>query len=223
MADITKSRMIASTIGFEQPQWNAQYYPEECPKDWRFAYFMNDFRAVYLPADVWYDKPQQIQQIAKELDTSFDLVLEWPVASTKSCKTGLSQLLPLRDNIASLVLNIDNATLKILTGAIKALAKHHPVALNSEDPNDPKLLDLAKHHKASVVWHPALSDKPIAYNGYQVVRLACQDLRKIKTTLITAQQQSAKDNRFGLFFEPAPKSAQCAMQTRQLIELLDIA
>lgn len=215
-------RMIASTIGFEQPQWNQHYYPEECPEDWRFAYFMNDFRAVYLPADVWYDKPQKIQQISEELDTSFDLVMEWPAVDIKSNQAALSQLLPLKDNIASLVLNVDNATMKGCANTVEALSEHYCVALNSENPNSP-LFALAKQYKASVVWHPARSDKSTSYNGYQVVRLDCQDLRKINTALTTLQEQSAKDTRIGLFFEPAAQSVQRAMQTRELLELLGLA
>lgn len=223
MVDITKARVIASTIGFEQPHWNAQYYPEECPEDWRFAYFMNDFRAVYLPADTWHDRPKQVQQIAEELDVSFDLVLEWPAARINSSKTVLAQLLPLKGSIASLVLNMDNLAMSILTDTIKAVAKHYPIALMSQEPNGLQLGTLAKQHKTSVVWHPQQSAEPITYNGYQVVRLACEDLRKVKDTLIKLQTQLAKNTRVSLFFEPAPQSTQCAMQARELIELLGMA
>lgn len=223
----SKPQVVASTIGFEQAQWNAHYYPEDCPEDWRFAYFMNDFRAVYLPADVWHGKPEAIQAMAEELDETFELVLEWPYPHQGDIDAILHQLSPLERNIANIVFKLqsdgDGDGDTALKQAISAVSKHYAVSLNSDNLTNKTLIALAKQHHTNVVWHPNCSLKPALTGDYQVICLPCQRLRGITDILKTLKKLPINNTRIGLYIEPAPQSAQRAMACRDLIELLKLA
>lgn len=183
---------------------------------------MNDFRAVYLPADAWWNNPNVITQIADDLDEEFDIVLEWPRNHSESIDTMLTLISPLAQNIASIVFNAHPLSDR-WTKAINAVAQTYSVAINSNQATNSQLIELANQHKTSIVWHPAITDKPILSRRYQVVCLPCQDLRHIKVILDKLQDLLLDNIRVGLFFEPTTQSTQQAMETRDLIELLGLA
>ncbi len=219
----SKPRTVASTIGFEHAEWNQQYYPEECPQDWRIAYFMNDFRAVYLAADMWVHNAQLIEEIADEIDADFELVIEWPVNTTRAADSLVSQLSPLKNNLACMILTVHEPHDQALHDSLKILSRHYPTSLRSCIETDVGLISLAKQYQTSVVWYPEQNPVPLYSHHYQVVVLPCDELRTIKATLEKLSKLLTRGIRIGLFFEPAPRSPERAMQTRELIELLGMA
>ena len=219
----SRPQTVASTIGFEQAKWNQQYYPEECPPDWRIAYFINDFRAVYLAADMWVHNARFTEEIADEIDADFELVIEWPASITDETDNLLSQLSLLKNNIASIICTVHEPHDQALHDTLETLSQHYPISLYSSIVKDSGLIALAKQYQASVVWYPELNPAPLYSHGYQVVVLPCYELRTINTTLEKLSKLLKRGIRIGLFFEPAPQSPERAMQTRELIELLDMA
>jgi hypothetical protein len=220
----SRAQCICSTVGFENPIWNAQYFPEECPEDWRLAYFMNDFRAVYLPCSAWFEATGQLEAIIDEMDERFELIIEWPKPdSTGSIAAMLSRLVPLKPNISCVVVNVDDLPSHLLDNTCRAISEHHTISLNS------KLLDateqnaLRKRYRAALVWHPGLSEAPTATGDYQVVTLPCQGLRDIRPVLEQIRPLLDRGVRVGLFIEPAGESAKRAMEVRTLIELMELA
>lgn len=224
MAVITPPRCTCSTTGFEQPHWAGAYYPEECPVEWRLAYFMNDFRSVFLPANDWFGQPQQLAHIAEELEGAFELVVEWPsgVYGVES-EAVLDQLEPLRGHIASVVVNVEGAALRSLESLLQAIGHRYAVSLQSTTSLSEAQLALAKDSEAGIVWFPQLQLDPELRGPYQVVRLPCLDLREIRTILSKLTGIVERGIRVGLFIEPGEQSPQRAKEVRTLIELLDLA
>lgn len=219
-----RAQCVCSTVGFENPVWNAQYFPEECPEDWRLAYFMNDFRAVYLPCSAWFEATDQLEVIIDEMDERFELIIEWPeLESAGSIAATLSRLVPLKSNISCVVVNVGDLPGHLLDDTCWAISEHYTISLNS------KLLDsieqnaLRKRYRAALVWHPGRTEAPTATGDYQVVTLPCQSLRDIRPVLQQITPLLDRGVRVGLFIEPAGESAKRAMEVRTLIELMELA
>jgi hypothetical protein len=211
-------------MGFENPLWNEQYYPEDCPVEWRLAYFMNDFRAVYLRCADWYEPEEQIAEIAAELDDRFELILEWPpLTDEQNLKTTLSLLAPLAQNIACIIVNVDGVLMPELTATYSAIAACFAVNFYSKTLDTQAQKVLAREFETGFVWDPGQAEAPILAVGYQVVRLPCQSLRDIKSVLHRLQPSIEQHTRAGLFFEPARQSVHRAMEVRTLTELMGLA
>ncbi len=45
--------LVVAGYGWESEAWSRDYYPEDLPPDWRFDYYVNEFRAVLLPQQRW--------------------------------------------------------------------------------------------------------------------------------------------------------------------------
>jgi len=69
---------IIASVGFRHPQWDAHYYPDDIPDDWKLAYFANEFGACLLTADDIHTCAAYLADIVEDLPTTFQLFLEVP-------------------------------------------------------------------------------------------------------------------------------------------------
>jgi hypothetical protein len=46
-------RSYVASAGWEYPEWNGCFYPDDLPPEWRLAYYANIYRSVYLPYTAW--------------------------------------------------------------------------------------------------------------------------------------------------------------------------
>jgi len=219
----SRAQCICSTMGFEHATWNAQYYPENCPEAWRLAYFMNDFRAVYLPSAAWNESEAQTAAIADELEEGFELVIEWPSSYAPDIQAILGRLAPLKENIACVVLNVDGLSGVELDTVHAAISRDFNINFFSHTMSVEAQKALAKQYETGVVWRQELSETPILHTPYQVVCLPCQSLRDMKSVLEQLRPLIDQNARVGLFFEPSEHSAQRALEVRALTELMGLA
>lgn len=218
-----RAQCICATVGFENPLWNAQYFPENCPEEWRLAYYMNDFRVVYLPSAAWFESGAQIALIADELDETFELVIEWPpLTHGQDIETTLSRLAPLAQNISCIVLNVDDVPGVVLEAAYQAIAKYYDINFSSKTMNAEAQAVFARQHEAGFVWFPRQTKTWVLPVRYQVVSLPCRSLRDMKSLLDQLRPVIEHNTRVGLFFEPADQSAGRALEVRTLIELMGL-
>jgi hypothetical protein len=220
----SRPRCVCSTMGFENSLWNDRYYPDNCPREWRLAYFMNDFRAVYLLCADWFGPGAQIAEIAAELDECFELIVEWPpLTDEQNAKTTLSVLESLAQNVACIVINVDGISAPDLTIAHSAISERYAVNFYSKTLDTQAQNALVREYQTGFVWDPRQAEAPISPVDYQVVRLPCQSLRDVKSVLHQLRPFIEQDARAGLFFEPAKQSVHRAMEVRTLTELMDLA
>lgn len=224
MANYSPAQCLCSTTGFENPLWNERYYPRECPEEWRLAYFMNDFRAVYLRAVDWCRDEAQITAIADELDDGFQLVLEWPAPGGELDTAAiLSKMLPLQQNIACVVLNIDLLASDCLPTAIHAIAACYPLNLSSRKLDEAGRRALSLQYSCGFVWCPQRLEALVPAPDYQVVVMPCSKLREIRSSLVELEAFLQQGVRVGLFILAAEQSAERALEVRTLIELMGLA
>lgn len=218
---LSNLKCIASTVGFEQPAWVAGYYPEECPQEWRLAYFMNDFRAVYLPSAAWYDKPQAIAAIAEELEGDFELVLEWPpLESMKSVTSKLKQLSPLKEYVRAVVIANPGDNIDSRKEQIEIIGEQYVVAMDDHS------LGVADNTiTAQYTTHWQLMEQTEAANksALMIIILPCLSIREIRSVVDKFKPCIERGTTVRLFFEPMPQSPERAIETRTLIELMGLA
>jgi len=219
-----RAQCICGTVGFENPLWNAQYFPEICPEEWRLAYFMNDFRVLYLPSTAWFESGDQIAMISDELDDAFELVIEWPLLKHgQDIETTLSRLAPLAQNISCIVLNVDGISGAELNAAYQAIAMYYDINFCSKSMDIQAQEALSRQYETGFVWFPARTTTWALAARFQVVRLPCGSLREMKSLLDQLRPVIEHNVRVGLFFEPAEQSASRALESRALIELMGLA
>ncbi|MCP4008124.1 MAG: hypothetical protein GY726_01265 [Proteobacteria bacterium] len=220
----SRAQCICSTRGFEHPAWNAQYYPGNCPEEWRLAYFMNDFRALYLPGNTWNESEAQLDTIADELDEGFELVIEWPSPDdVQDIEATLSHLAPLRQNISCVVVDVDGVSEPVLEATYQAIARDYFINFRSSMLGADVQETFARQHEAGFVWYPDQLEAPVIAAQYQVVCLPCQSLRDMKSVLARLRPFLLQEARAGLFLEPAAQSVFRALEVRTLIELMGLA
>jgi len=84
-----KPPILIGTWGFDVDAWSPAFYPEELPRDWRFAYYSNLLRSVLLPAaDLAQRSHAQLVEWAGDADAEFRLVIELPVETVDSALRG---------------------------------------------------------------------------------------------------------------------------------------
>lgn len=213
---------VCSTVGFERKQWSEDYYPDDCPLDWRVAYFMNDFRAVYLTDADWFDNYQLIELIVEELEDDFELVLQWPSDITPQViRVALKWLAPLERNIACMVIQADAQSPASLKQCLQALARFS-INLDCSEPVNPGVLTIAREFDAGFVWRGDEETQHLLMGDYQHVVTPCSDLRQATAMLRLLQTAviGRAQPRIGVFLEAAPQSPQRALELRTVIELM---
>lgn len=218
------ARCVCSTLGYEHPLWNADYYPEQCPEEWRLAYFMNDFQAVYLRPDDWCREDEQLEAIAGELeDGRFELVLEWPlIERSEQIRRLLDALKPVQGHIACMVLDADTLSPALLREVCEGLGARFPVNFLAQTQEGRRAV-CVQGREAGIVWTPSQGESLIPGDDYQVVRLPFRKLREIKPVLAQLRPLLDRNIRVGVFLEPHAQAPQRALEVRTLIELMGLA
>lgn len=45
--------MDIAAYGWDHPEWEGSFYPEDLPEDWRLDFYCNEFHAIVVPSSVW--------------------------------------------------------------------------------------------------------------------------------------------------------------------------
>ncbi len=51
--DIDTGRLLLGLRGWPHPDWRGEYFPDDLPPDWEFAYYSNEAGCLLLPAEDW--------------------------------------------------------------------------------------------------------------------------------------------------------------------------
>ena len=215
---------VCSTVGFERELWCEHYYPDACPQEWRIAYFMNDFKAVYLLASDWFENHQLIEMIAEELENEFELVLQWPPDVTpQAIDKALEELVPLKQNIACMVLQTDTQSLVSLKQRLQKFVGHYAVNFDCTRPVSAELLAIAKEYGAGFVWRGDEKTQNLMMGDYHLVVVPCPELRQASAMFKRLQNAGREQSRIGVFLEASAQSPQRALALRTVIELMEMA
>jgi hypothetical protein len=77
MNDAPTYQCYLGTVGWDHPEWQGLFYPEELPTEWRLAFYNNTFDCVYIPYAQWSEvEPDVIESWMDETQDRFRFILE---------------------------------------------------------------------------------------------------------------------------------------------------
>lgn len=101
---MTAYEILMGACGWDYPQWQDEFYPEDLPPEWRLAYYANEFPVVLIPQSYWSAEPQTISQWSEETDERPLFIAEMPtpdVLESQGCSAAqwFEKLSPLRERL----------------------------------------------------------------------------------------------------------------------------
>ena len=127
---------LLGAIGWDHPEWNSTFYPDDLPPEWRFNYYSNAFECVYLPyATCRATAAETLSGWCQDTLAHFQFLLEPPPLATdddtaRIAALGEKAVLTQRPGL-SLVWLDPNANLKQLAQTLQALEAAAPIYLIS--------------------------------------------------------------------------------------------
>ena len=125
------------SVGWEHPQWEGNFYPDELPPEWRLTFYNTAFPCVYLAYEEWSGRDlQTLSSWVEDTLGRFRFVLEPnPAGLSDSDKARLEVLAPRIGPLDGQVVWLEGKLdLKRLAGELKRLAgRMGPVYLISRD------------------------------------------------------------------------------------------
>jgi len=63
--------IIVGACGWDYPEWQKTFYPEDLPADWRLSFYANEFSAVLVPTEKWQADDVDFEQWAQDVQAGF--------------------------------------------------------------------------------------------------------------------------------------------------------
>ena len=116
-------RFLLGARGWEHAGWDADFYPDDLPADWRLAYYANQFPVVLVPAERFDAATgDELEEWADEVGEGFRFLVELsPQAAAEPEPTG-ARLERLGEALAGVVVDADTAR-----EAVMQLGRRAPV------------------------------------------------------------------------------------------------
>ncbi len=81
--DTEDGRLLLGLRGWPHPEWEGDYFPEDLPAEWQFAYYANEAGCLLLPAEDWLAlSPDELTEWLEDCPSWFRFYLEWPNAES---------------------------------------------------------------------------------------------------------------------------------------------
>lgn len=217
------------------PAWQNSYFPDECPDDWRFTYYSNDFRAVWLPAG-FLSQPRailrkQLDTFCEDKDSHFYFLLSLSYHELAAFPDQLAQLDTITNQIATLVLDVPPESACIgdhfnrWRTQAESLASRYPIAINqpASDSIQPDMLaSLAIQNNWSQVWHASDSTLPAEGGEFLPVIGNAQALRSQRIVIEKIADWMGNARNAGLFFPINTTPANAALDAKSLAEIMGV-
>ncbi|HUW51466.1 MAG TPA: hypothetical protein VMV75_10685 [Sulfuricella sp.] len=95
-ADCGRAEVHVGSVGWEHPQWQGCFYPDELPPEWRLTFYNTAFTCVYLGYEEWSGR--DLQTLASWVEDTlepFRFVLEGnPAGQSDGDRARLDVLAP---------------------------------------------------------------------------------------------------------------------------------
>ena len=186
--------------GWDHPQWDEEFYPDDLPPEWRLGFYGNEFSIVLIPAQTWQ---KGIAEVVAWLDETHDapaFVCEWPAGDLPTTEVAgiLEMIRLLGERVVAISVPVMQAPNTQLVELLPKLEKLAPLALDVSGVDDPLVLvDSIQTHlqtPASLVWHgepdkqSLLSSGELAIARIDETRAQPRSLRAVIEALLGCTQ-----------------------------------
>jgi len=72
--------ILIGAYGWQHPQWDTQFYPEDLPVEWKVGYYGNEYAIVVVPNSYWQQDTELYAQWLEESDEALQFICEWPAS-----------------------------------------------------------------------------------------------------------------------------------------------
>ena len=214
------NQLVCGTVGFDAAEWRDTYYPEECPEEWRFDYYCNDFRSVLFPVGLGW---RQLDDLLVSADEGFQAVIEVEAANLDDLDNRYHRQ-PLPKVAAWVIVPQPEGSVKAITAQLETAFKQSEVAIDTRLVTDFQAWQTqASKSGWSMVWYPETQPKPYVSGEVLVVRSQGADLRQRKYQFDLASQWMGTSRSAAWFIEPLSRAADWAREARELSELMGLA
>ena len=222
--------LLVGTIGWDHDNWVGDYYSNDLPDDWRFAYYRNDYRSVLVPIDHFRSGDKEaVSEWVEDCDEAFRFVVEVPKtclldADEKLLQSFLQNTASLHSFLAGFYVSLGAVTseeIVLLQTRVGPLQQHASLCIdyNRESEVIDQLGQLVVDNNIGLCWHPDINDAPTA-GGALMVALSEEENPKAQRHLIEALETWMQQSHglAGLFL----KTPAAASQARIIAEMLGI-
>ena len=203
--------VMIGACGWEFPAWDAGFYPEDLPTEWRMAYYSNEFPLLQLPLsrilraeadelDEWLTDSHEAFRLVVELDSELD-------------RNAVSRLLALQPKVLAFIIMAESISLP------ESLAQIPCLWAASEDKRCEGHLQAGGgqvwNGEGSPCWDERLAPICLQSRDYQ-------DMKRLKQLLLTCAPALEEGRTLLLLFAGEPPDIQLMQNARILTELLGL-
>jgi uncharacterized protein YecE (DUF72 family) len=222
--------LMVGTIGWDHDSWVGNFYPDDLPDDWRFAYYSNDYRAVLATANHFTEADKEtVSEWVEDCDEAFGFVVEVPqiclnTAGVDSLQVFLGDIESLHSRTRGFLLSLVETTSQMvaqLQPRIELLQEFGPVCIDFENESESsdRLIQLMAEYNLGSCWHPETSETPRVGGALMLALSDEEDPRRQRKIIETLEQWMQQGNGVaGLFLE----SPEAASQARIIAEMLGV-
>jgi hypothetical protein len=232
-------RIRFGTVGWQHPQWQQDYYPEELPQDWWLPFYSNEFPVVAVPAATWSDDPAaQINEWLENSDDHFRFIFEWQWQHGNDLREFCQRLAPLQDRSLGVLLQIawpargQQAELvsslaevsSSTTLCLEMMNEDYTLALTSLEANDAELTALLNAAQANCCWHGEETASELFFQARKLAVTKITDPaitpQQLRQVLETCSAQIQFHDAMVMLFDGQPPPLNKVQQAMVMLELL---
>ena len=221
------SPILIGTWGFDVDGWSPSFYPEELPRDWRFAYYSNWLRAVLLPAESLARARQaELQEWTDDADPDFRFIVELPPSAVDAVlasdhtalDTYIALTAPLVEHIVGYVLPTNTLCRAADDVVARFIAKFGdvPVCAGEFTSLSNDCASRLARIGIGTCWAAEQVAAPASGGRLLVVRTGVGTPAQQRAVLEASAQWQRKNTQVAIFFDDPAK----AQQARLLAELM---
>ncbi|MEA1888517.1 MAG: hypothetical protein U9N50_01875 [Pseudomonadota bacterium] len=213
--------LMTGSFGLDNDAWQARFYDDELPPDWRAAYYSTLLRSVYLPRQEWRKAIEN--NWIDEVDEEFRFVLN--LQSADDISELISQQADFTARVAGVVLEYrDSNEERPGKNEIEALRKLFPVCLDAGpvDFSECGIDQICDSFGICSVWYPSVQTKPLPSGDFLVALISDETLPMQREIVSEIEQWMTGQRRAGLFNTSEKNAPVNAQETRILAELMGV-
>ena len=230
-------RIRFGTVGWQHPQWESDFYPDDLPADWQLPFYGNEFPVVAVPASEWLHADEdQLFEWRDNSDDHFRFIFECTWVQTAELIPALRHLTPLHDRTLGLLLQVeysvalqDNAVVAMLESLPEDLAvcvefmQDDKQAMLEIDFRHPAIQTLRHQPRCSFCWH-GVEDQIEQYFGHGPLALTkllqTPDAKHLRHVLEVCSAQVQSHDHTVVLFTGEPPVLQKVRDAIVMLELI---
>lgn len=207
--EVEQYSVMVGACGWEHPAWDASFYPDDLPADWRMGYYSNEFPVLQLPLSrILGATPDELEEWTEDSHEGFRLVVELDSSLNAEAEARLQSL---RSRLLALIL-IDETT------KIPHTLSSLPCLWAAREDNSCELHLQAGsgqvwNGEGSPCWDEQLALVCLQSRDYQ-------DMKQLKQLLLSCAPALEEGRTLVLLFAGDPPDIQLMQNARTLTELL---